>query len=95
MFFAPTFLVLAAVTLIALFLILRSQKAHKEQEMELSAEELKVFNERFRFNGNRAEMPTRFQAISVTSDNLRRTSLVGTLAVLACIVFVIFKGPNL
>jgi hypothetical protein len=90
----PAFLPLLSVTLIAFVFGQRAWNAHKAQEMSLSADELKTFNERFRFKRNRADMPRKFQPICDTSDRLRRISLLGCLAVVAGIAFAIIKGPT-
>jgi hypothetical protein len=91
--FTTSILVVAGISLLSAFLILRAQSAHKDQEADLTADELKTFNERYRFK-SRTDMPARYDAIRVTSDRLRRTSTIGMLAVIASIAYVIIAGPS-
>jgi hypothetical protein len=91
--FTTSFLVLTAIIFGAGLFILRATRSHKVEEAELTADELKTFNERFRFK-SRVEMPTRYQAIAATADRLRRTSILGCLAVIAGIAYVIIAGPS-
>jgi hypothetical protein len=95
MIFKPALLLLAAIVLLVFVLFWRAHNKHKLQEMDLTADELKTFNERYRFKRNRADMPTRFLPISATSDRLRWISTMGSLGLIAGIAYVIFRGPNL
>jgi hypothetical protein len=95
MIFKPALVLLAAIVLPLFAVFWRAQNQHKLQEMELSADELKSFNERYRFQRNRADMPERFVPIAATSDRMWWVSVLGSLALIAGIAYVIFKGPNL
>ncbi len=91
--FTTSFLILAAIILIAAFLILRAQRLHQSQEATHTADEVKTFNDTFRFK-RRVDMPPKFTALAATSDRLRRTSTLGMLAVIAGIAYVIIAGPT-
>ena len=91
--FTTSFLLLSVIIVVVALLILRAQRSHKTQQSNLTADELKSFNEQFRFK-SRVGMPTRYDAIAATSDRLRRTSILGCLAVIAGIAQVIIVGPS-
>jgi len=95
MMFKTPFLFMTTLIMTVMMFFLPAQKAHKEQELERTADDLKSFNKRFRFKRDRSAMPTRFQPFSATADTLRRTSTPSGLAIVAGIAFVIFKGPSL
>jgi hypothetical protein len=91
--FTASFVLLAAVALASALFIFNARKKHLAQEARLTADELKTFNERFRFK-NREGMPTTFMAIAATSDRFRRTSIIGILAIVASLAYVIIAGPS-
>jgi hypothetical protein len=91
--FTTSFLILAAIILVSGFSIWRAQKAHQVMEATLTADEVKTFNDTYRFK-RRVDMPPTFTALAATSDRLRRTSTLGMLAVIAGIAYVIIAGPT-
>ncbi len=91
----PGFIMLAFISVIGGILIMKAQAEMTRAQMDLTADELKTFNERFRFAKSRADMPPGFTHIAQVSDRLRRRALSTTIAVIAGIAAIIFVGPGL
>ena len=91
----PGFLLLATIVAVTFVFVSRHERAMKQAEKKLTAQELKDFNDNFKFSKDRTAMPTRFDAIATAFDMRRRGSLYGVIAIIACLLLVIFRGPQL
>ncbi|WP_374436573.1 hypothetical protein [Tabrizicola sp.] len=89
--FTTNIVILAAIILVAGLMMFRATRAYNTQRASLSADEARTFDSLIR--QSRAELPSRFTTLAASADRARRTYLLGMLAILAGIVFVIIAGP--
>jgi len=92
---SPSFILLVLICVGAWLIGGPASKAVKNAEMDLSADELKTFRERYRKSSRRRDMPTKFKAIAEASDRAARIWLISAVAVTVTIVWTILAGPGL
>ncbi|MEM7720833.1 MAG: hypothetical protein AAF376_00530 [Pseudomonadota bacterium] len=92
---SPAFTMLLLLLGAIWLLVNPSLKAAKAARMELTADELKTFQERYTKKSARADMPTKFNDFAAAADRASRIWILSCLAIIAALFWIIFAGPGL
>lgn len=72
-----------------------TSKRVAQLRMELSADDVKTYHERYRSKANRADMPTNYTEYATATDRAARIYLTTIVAIVVALFAIIFLGPNL
>ena len=91
---SPAYIMLAVLAG-AIFLFSRPVTAAvKRAEMDLTADDLKTFKERYRRKTARHDMPPRFEAYAQATDKAGRVWSSAVLAIIVALVWITMAGPG-
>jgi len=74
---------------------LPAQKAVREAEKELTADELKTFRDHYAKRSSKSDMPMKFDPLAAAQRRASRIWLTGCIAVIVAISWIIYAGPTL